>query len=84
MYHVADMVEAQQVKKAIVITLKGGSVACLFLDELEDANWLTWEINDAIAMQMQGLFEAGIHDTGARWGEISKINFGMGVQRHGH
>lgn len=75
MYHVADMIEAQQVKQAIVIHLKGGSMACLFTDDLEDAEWLTWEINDAIAVQMQGLFDAGIHDIGARWGEMSKLRF---------
>lgn len=75
MYHVADMIEAQQVKCGIVITLKGGSVACLFCDDIDEAEWLTWEINDCIAMQTQRLFEAGIHDTGARWGEMSKLKF---------
>lgn len=75
MYHVADMVEAQQVKCGIVIHLKGGSMACLFTDELEEAEWLTNEINDCIAMQTQRLFEAGLHDIGARWGELSKLRF---------
>lgn len=75
MFHVADMIEAQQVKQAIVIHLKGGSMACLFTDDLEEAEWLTNEINDCIVMQMQRLFEAGIHDIGARWGEMSKLKF---------
>ena len=75
MYHVADMIEAQQVKQAIVIHLNGGSMACLFTDDLEEAEWLTNEINDCIVMQTQRLFEAGIHDIGARWGELSKLRF---------
>ena len=67
MYHVADMVEAQQVKQAIVIHLNGGSMACLFTDDLEEAEWLTNEINDCIAMQTQRLFEAGLHDIGVEF-----------------
>jgi len=72
MYQVSDMIEAKQVKLGIVIYLNDGSKACLFTDELEEAEWLTNEINDCIAMQTQRLFEAGIHDIGARWGERSK------------
>jgi len=73
MYQVADMIEAKRAKLGIVIYLNDGSKACLFTDDIEDAEWLTWEINDAIAVQSQSLFDAGLHDIGARWGELSKL-----------
>ena len=72
MYSLSQIKEATQVQSAIVVELVGGKKVGLFVDSKEDAKWLSWEINDCVAMNDEALFECAIIETNARWGENSK------------
>jgi len=72
MYKLNQIKEATQVKSAIVIELVCGEKVGLFVDSKEDAKWLSWEINDCVAMNDEDLFECAMIETNARWGGKTK------------
>lgn len=63
--------EAIQVKSAVVLEFIDNSKKVLFVDETALAEWLAFEINDAIALDDCVMFDYALIDSGARLGAKS-------------
>ena len=76
-YHYADIESVKEDGSIVYLWLKGGSLSSLQIDPncwdgldgaIEIAEWLSWEINDAIAVGSQGMLESAVTQAGATWG----------------
>jgi hypothetical protein len=76
-YHYADIESAKEDGSIVYLWLKGGSLSSLQIDPnhwdgldgaFEIAEWLAWEITDAIAIGSQGMLESSVTQSGATWG----------------
>lgn len=76
-YHHADIESAEEDGSVVYLWLKGGSLSSLQIDPncwdgldgaIEIAEWLSWEINDAISLGSQGMLESAVTQAGATWG----------------
>jgi hypothetical protein len=59
---------AEQCKIGVVLTMADGFKGCFFCDDIEDAEWLTWEMNDAISLSSQSMFDEAIEQIRPRIG----------------
>jgi len=59
---------AEQCKIGVVLTMADGFKGCFFCDDIEDAEWLTWELNDAIALSSQSMLDGAIEQIRPRVG----------------
>jgi len=78
-YHHADIESAKDDGSIVYLWLKGGSLSSLqinpnYWDGLDGAfqiaEWLAWEINDAIAIGSQGMLVSAVTQSGATWGHV--------------
>ena len=78
-YHHADIESAQEDGSIVYLWLKGGSLSSLQIDPnhwdgldgaFEIAEWLSWEINDAISIGSQTMLESAVVQSGATWGHL--------------
>jgi hypothetical protein len=59
---------AEQCKLGVVLTMADGFKGCFFCDDVEDAEWLTWEMNDAIGLSSQSMLDEAIEQIRPRIG----------------
>ena len=76
-YHYADIESATVEGSIVYLWLKGGSLSTLQIDPnywdgldgaFKIADWLSWEINDAIAIGSQAMLESALEQCNATWG----------------
>ena len=76
-FNVADIELAKHKGTIVYLWLKGGSMASLqlsikiwddFKGACEMADWLSWEINDAIALGSQSMLDSAITQSACTWG----------------
>jgi len=72
---VKSVILAEQCNLAIVLTMTDGLKGSLFCEDSEEAEWLVWELNDAIALGSQSLLSGALEKIRPSMGENLKPYF---------